>query len=186
MVLFAVLVLLVAAHRAMPSDPTRRNLHFMPEMVDSPAYEAQAPAPALPGGGRVDLRPPEGSVARGYPPFPYRATEQDAQRAGVELTNPEAAGDPAVLARGAAVFANFCATCHGASGTGDGPVTRRGVPPPPSLLSDHARAMADGYLYHIISVGRRNMAGYAAQIERHDRWKVVSHVRSLQQATVAR
>ncbi len=200
LVLLGVFLVLVGAHWAMPSDPTVRNFHFMPDMVDSVAYEAQAPPPQLAAGLTLDLRPPEGSVARGYLPLLYEATPEGAARAGAELRNPNltiAATDPADAAvaaavavdvaaaveRGRFVFATFCATCHGGEGAGDGPVTRRGVPPPPSLLLPHARELADGQLYHVVTFGQGNMAGYAAQVGRDDRWNVVSFVRALQEET---
>ncbi len=172
--------LIVAAHWAVPPSPTQRNFHFFPDMVNSPAHEAQAPAPLF-AGGTVDLRPPEGSVARGYLPLLYEATPEDAARAGAELRSPH--GDAAVagaVERGGFVFATFCVTCHGAGGEGDGPVTLRGVPPPPSLLLPHAMELADGQMYHITTFGQGNMAGYASQVGRADRWNVISYIRTLQ------
>ena len=177
--------LVIAAHWALPPAPTQRNFHFFPDMVDSLAHEAQAPAPLLASGMAVDLRPPEGSVARGYLPLSYDATPEDAARAGVELRNPNPADDAAAVERGGFVFATFCTTCHGAGGEGDGPVTRRGVPPPPSLLLPHALELADGQMYHITTFGQGNMAGYAAQVGRADRWNVISYIRTLQAAATA-
>ncbi len=173
--------LIVAAHWAVPPAPTQRNFHFFPDMVNSPAHEAQAPAPLLASGTAVDLRPPEGAVARGYLPLLYEATPEDAARAGAELRSPhgDAAGAAAVE-RGGFVFATFCVTCHGAGGEGDGPVTSRGVPPPPSLLLPHALELADGQMYHITTFGQGNMAGYASQVARADRWNVISYIRTLQ------
>ncbi len=185
LVLFVVLAVLVAAHWAMPSDPTQRNFHFFPNMVDSLAHEAQAPAPVLASGFQLDLQPPAGSVARGYLPLLYEATPEDALRAGAELQSPNAADDAAAVERGRFVFATFCATCHGPAGEGDGPVTRRGVPPPPSLLLPHALELADGQLYHISTFGQGNMAGYASQVGRDDRWHAVSFIRTLQAAATA-
>ena len=60
-------------------------------------------------------------------------------------------------------------------------MAKLGVPPPPSLLGESALQMADGRMYHIITFGQGNMAAYAAQVERDDRWRVISYVRQLQQ-----
>ncbi len=179
-VLAVLLGLIIAAHWVLPSAPTQRNFHFFPDMVDSLAHEAQAPAPRLASGMAVDLRPPEGSVARGYLPLTYEATPEDAARAGAELQSPHPADDAGAVERGGFVYATFCATCHGAGGEGDGPMTQRGVPPPPSLLLPHAVELADGQMYHLITLGQGNMAGYAAQVERMDRWNVISYIRTLQ------
>ncbi len=190
-VLAVLLGVLIAAHWAVPPAPTQRNFHFFPNMVNSPAHEAQAPAPLLASGAAVDLRPPEGSVARGYLPLSYEATPEGAALAGLELSSPLAeggatAGDAvAAVERGGFVFATFCVTCHGAGGEGDGPVTRRGVPPPPSLLLPHALELADGQMYHITTFGQGNMAGYAAQVGRADRWNVIAYIRTLQAPAMA-
>jgi mono/diheme cytochrome c family protein len=183
--LLIVLALLIGTHWVILPDPSQRNYEFFPNMVDSIARDAQSPPLVLGDGQALDLRPPEGSVARGYIPFEYEATPEGALLAGQELQNPFAADDADAAARGAIVFSNFCAVCHGGTGAGDGPVTRRGVPPPPSLLLEHAVDMADGQMFHLISTGQANMAAYASQVERDDRWRTVLHVRRLQAAPPA-
>lgn len=185
LLLVLVLVLLIAAHWAVPSDQTQRNFHFLPDMVDSVAHEAQAPPPWIEGDLVVDLRPPAGSVVRGHEPLPYEPGPEGAALAGVELENPIPADDAAAAQRGAFVFSTFCVTCHGPLGLGDGLVTKQGVPPPPSLLAEKALQMADGQMYHIITLGQGNMAAYAAQVEREDRWRVINYVRQLQQQGAA-
>ena len=183
--LLAILLLgLAAAHLAIPSDPEKRNFQYFPNMVDSVAHEAQAPVPVFDDGRHIDLRPPVGAVARGFMPQQYAATPEDAIRAGLELQNPVLADDAAALERGAFVFTTFCATCHGPGMHGDGVVTKKGVPPPPSLFLQHALDLPDGQIWHIISYGQANMAGYASQVDRNDRWKVVSWIRQGQAAEV--
>ena len=44
------------------------------------------------------------------------------------------------VARGAALYTEHCASCHGATGNGDGPQARRLDPPPPIAFTDEARA----------------------------------------------
>lgn len=56
----------------------------------------------------------------------------------------------------------------------------RGFPPPPSLFAENAVKMKDGQMFHVLSFGQANMASYASQISREDRWKVILYVRSLQ------
>jgi mono/diheme cytochrome c family protein len=180
--LLIALVVLIGTHWLILPDPSRRNYEFFPNMVESYARDAQSPPLLLDDGTALDLRPPEGSVARGYMPFDYPATPEGALLAGQELHNPFAADDAEAGARGAVVYSNFCAVCHGGAGHGDGPVTRKGVPPPPNLLLEHAVNMPDGQMYHVISAGQANMASYASQVERDDRWRAILHVRRLQAA----
>ena len=165
-------------------DPYRRNYEFFPNMVESVARDAQNSPLVLDDGALVDRRVPPGSVARGYLPLPFPATPEGALLAGQTLTNPIAADDLEAVVRGAFVFNTFCAVCHGPKGLGDGPVTKRGVPPPPSFLLDNAVNMADGQMYHVITLGQKNMASYASQISREDRWKVIRFVRTLQESPV--
>jgi len=87
-------------------------------------------------------------------------------------------------AKGDTLYQNFCATCHGPAGAGDGPVGRRiGAPP---LLSARARGFSDGYIYSIIRYGRGIMPRYGDKVyDPADRWAIVNHVRKLQAAAPA-
>lgn len=185
LLLLVILSIVVGLHWVVLPDPSRRNYEFLPDMMESVPRNAQAQAPALADGTVLDLRPPTGSIARGYLPLGYGATPEEALRAGEELSNPLAEDDLDAVARGAFIYANFCAVCHGPTGAGDGPATKRGVPPPPSLLLEHARDMPDGQMFHLISLGQANMASYASQVERQDRWKVIRYLRTLQVASHA-
>jgi mono/diheme cytochrome c family protein len=160
--------------------PSVPGLEFAPQMAHSPRYLAFAENPNFADG--QTLRTPEAdAIARGQAPLHYAPTAADAVRAGVELQNPFAPRDSAAQARGATLFAAFCRPCHGAGAQGDGLVARRGIPPPPSLLAAHAIGLRDGQLFHILTYGQGNMAPYASQLSRDDRWKVILQVRSLQQ-----
>ena len=185
MLLGLVLVATVSAHLGLIVDPTLPNREFLPNMVRSVPADAFAPSDVLPGGQTLQA-PPAGTIQRGLLPLHYAATPEDAIRAGVELTNPFGADDQKALSRGTAVFGNFCAACHGPGGLGDGLVTRRGVPPPPSMLDDNARKIADGQMFHITTYGQKNMPSYASQVSREDRWKAILYVRLLQRQASAR
>ena len=78
------------------------------------------------------------------------------------------------------MFANYCAVCHGLAGLGNGTVTQRGVPPPPSLLAEHAQKMREGQMFHALTFGQNNMPSYASQLTREDRWNVIAYLRVLQ------
>jgi mono/diheme cytochrome c family protein len=91
------------------------------------------------------------------------------------------ADDARARERGAFLYANYCQMCHGPEGKGDGPLVQRGIPPSASLRGENAIQMKDGQLFHVLTHGQRNMSAHAAQLSREDRWKVILHVRSLQQ-----
>jgi len=160
-------------------DASRPNVEFLPEMAHSPRYAAFEANPVF-RDGKTLQRAPAGAIARGYPPLHYAATPEDAVRAGNELENPVSSDDQQALTRGEKVFETFCTPCHGAGGRGDGLVAQRGFPPPASLLADRAVGLKDGQIFHILTYGQGNMASYASQISREDRWRVIRYVRSLQ------
>lgn len=177
--LAGLLVAVVLAVLLLPRQTTRLNLEFMPTMRHSSAAESQSPFPGLPA-GRLDPAP--GTVARDEHPLHFAATEADARRAAEELHSPLTADDPSALERGRFVYFNFCASCHGSGGLGDGPTALRGYPPPPQLPAGKSREMKDGELFHVISYGRLNMPPHRKQLSQRDRWCVIQYIRGLQQS----
>jgi mono/diheme cytochrome c family protein len=160
-------------------DVHQPNVEFFPDMAHAPRANAFAANAAFRDGKTLQA-PPPGTIPRGLLPLHYAATPVDAVRAGEELQNPFARDDAAALARGRQVFANSCTPCHGAGGRGDGLASQRGVPPPPSLVTGPSREYKDGRFFHILTYGQNNMASYASQLSREDRWRVILYVRSLQ------
>lgn len=97
----------------------------------------------------------------------------DARRNPVERT-------PGSLARGKAIYDEYCIVCHGALGQGDGTVAGR-LGYVPNLTMDLTKGRSDGYLYAIIRHGRGIMPRYGDKIrDARDRWNVVNYVRQLQ------
>jgi mono/diheme cytochrome c family protein len=179
-VLAGILAVLVAVNWLGARDYRQPNYEFIPNMVHSVPADTFAPNANF-ADGKTLQAPPAGTIPYGMPPLPYRATTQDAVRAGMELVNPFAATNSVALDRGAVLFNRFCLPCHGATGAGDGTVAKRGFPPPPSLTADHARQMKDGQIFHVITYGQGNMPAHAAQISADDRWRAVLRVRQLQE-----
>lgn len=94
---------------------------------------------------------------------------------------PLAPSAPPDLARGAALYAEQCASCHGATGAGDGP-SARGLEPAPIAFTDLARARARSLfgLYQVISQGLEGtaMASYG-HLSPEDRWALAFHAGGL-------
>jgi len=106
--------------------------------------------------------------------------QQDTQTGQAALKPDPKAELNASIQRGAAVYGVFCVSCHGPKGAGDGPVAKRGFPPPPPLPAGKSAKMKDGQLFHILTYGQGSMAPMAAQLTRDRRWDVINYVRSLQ------
>lgn len=100
-------------------------------------------------------------------------------------TAPERAPD---LARGATLYQNQCAACHGATGHGDGPAGLL-LSPRPVNFTDQTRADQRSALslYEVISQGVAGtpMASYAQQLSSDDRWALAYYVGSLAYAKEA-
>jgi mono/diheme cytochrome c family protein len=145
-------------------------------MMHQNKLKAQAPSELFPHG--IGMRKPvEGTVARGFLPYPYHGNPE---AAGKGLVNP-VPGTKEVLARGKEKFLTFCSPCHGNLGGGESRL-RGQFPNPPTLHSDKLRTWPDGNLYHVITEGQNVMPRYAAQIPRDDRWAIVHYVRALERA----
>ncbi len=86
------------------------------------------------------------------------------------------------VAAGRALYAQNCASCHGAAGMGDGPAARGMTPAPPAL--GDAEAMADltpALVFRVISVGIAGtpMIAWGDRLTADQRWDIVAYLHSL-------
>jgi cytochrome c len=133
--------------------------------------------------GHVEgLSPPEGTVPAGTTIPPAMDPNDNASQDALQNPRPMSL---ASLENGRTLYNRYCATCHGAGGLGDGPVSMmsklRGpfggvlaIAGPASI----AKIRSDGHLYSTIRYGRRRMPSYQ-RIPSDDRWDVVNFVRYL-------
>jgi mono/diheme cytochrome c family protein len=126
--------------------------------------------------GRGMRLPVEGTVAKGFIPYPFEGE-----------TNPkEVLSNPYFPAKenlelGQRKYLTYCSPCHGDFGDGDSRLQGQ-FPNPPTLHSDRGRNFSDGMIYHIITVGQNVMPSYASQVTREERWAIVNYIRVLQRA----
>ena len=114
-------------------------------------------------------------------------------RIGGELTPPREERDAAAkranpvtatpdsIAKGNALFAIYCAPCHGAGGKGDGPVAPKFIPPPDVTNATLQKQRTDGYWQHVIGTGGAVMPAYGEALAPEERWDVVNFLRSIAQ-----
>ena len=178
------------------SAPTPgRQIHLFWDMDMQPKFKAQSPS-ALFADTR-SMRPlvPE-TVAVGEANLDPHMTQGVAANGEWALSVPASLNaDMEFLKRGQNRYDIFCSVCHGYAGFGDGMVNRRAMEllgnaegPPngtkwvaaKSLHDETVRPQADGQIYHTVTHGIRNMAGYAAQIPTNDRWAIAAYVKALQ------
>jgi mono/diheme cytochrome c family protein len=149
-------------------------------MSEQNKLKAQKPSDLFKNG--IGMRPPvEGTVARGFLPYPFKGRPDEAGKYLVNPLLPTAAN----LERGKARFLTYCSPCHGNFGRGDSRL-RGQFPSPPTLHSDKVRNWPDGNIYHVITEGQNVMPSYATQVARDDRWAIILYIRALQRAQNAK
>jgi putative copper export protein/mono/diheme cytochrome c family protein len=86
----------------------------------------------------------------------------------------------ASIVRGAAVYAENCALCHGATGHGDGPAAARLPTRPADLTEPHLFAHSPGNLFWWVSHGMDEgvMPGFAGVLSPDRRWDVINFIRA--------
>ncbi|GAA3901934.1 hypothetical protein GCM10022276_20840 [Sphingomonas limnosediminicola] len=89
---------------------------------------------------------------------------------------------PATLQRGAQVYAQNCAACHGPKGYGDGPAGQQLSPRPADLAwLAHSHMVGDQYIDWTISEGGKPvgsaMPAFKGILSQRDIWAVTSYVR---------
>jgi putative copper resistance protein D len=110
----------------------------------------------------LPLRP---AIERAYPTSYYASAEVYAA---------------ASVVRGAAVYAENCALCHGATGRGDGPAASRLAIRPADLTEPHLFAHSPGDLFWWVSHGMDEgvMPGFASVLNPNQRWDVINFIRA--------
>lgn len=159
---------------ACSTDHRKPGKHYMPDMVDSRAYEFYNKTVA-------NMKPVEGTVKRGEL-LPYTLKAEDTAQANL-VKNPLSitATD---LEEGKRLFNIYCAVCHGAKLDGNGPLYKDGNGPypaaPPSFISGKLTSYSEGRIFHVATYGYNVMGSYASQLDREQRWKVVAYIKNVQ------
>jgi mono/diheme cytochrome c family protein len=118
------------------------------------------------------------------PPPPAQAPAETQPPAPTPPPAAEPAGDP--VARGGMIYQQYCASCHGPEGNGDGPVSA-GLDPKPAKHSDgnYMNTLSDAHIEKVIkeggaSVGKSPlMAPWGATLSDAQVKDVMAFVRSL-------
>ena len=85
--------------------------------------------------------------------------------------------EPQSIQMGQKVFQQFCASCHGPTGRGDGPAASKLVPKPADLVA-RAKHHSDGDFFWKIATGRPPMPGFKDQLSSRMIWHTINFIRS--------
>ena len=148
--------------------------------------DARRAAERLSGGNASAARALLDSIAAAVrakrPPASLDSLEQRfadilGNEAKLELPN-----QPLDLAQGKATYQQSCASCHGATGLGDGAAGAGMNPPPPAIgTPSHMKGVSPALTYRVISVGIAGtpMAGFGAALSSAQRWNLVAYINGL-------
>ena len=92
--------------------------------------------------------------------------------------NPLKGNGEATIA-GKKIYTQYCVTCHGNKGKGDGIAAPGLSKPPADHSSDFVQKQTDGALFWIITAGNNPMPTYKTTLTETQRWQVVNYVRTL-------
>lgn len=133
-------------------------------------------------------------------PFPSNMVDQNsiAYEQGPRLSAPDEsipiqgpvliAGQPAsaplaatadTLQRGKVLFSFTCRICHGAGGTGNGPLNTYFTPRPADLTGSAVQSLSDNDLFLVITQGSGTMPQLHENLTVDERWDVIGFVRTL-------
>lgn len=164
-------------------NPDSAGYEYMPDMYRSPAPE---PNSLYISGATTDSLanrlPAEGSIPRGWTPFPYENSALGDSLAAMFWKAPAGMRNDSVEERGKLVYERFCTMCHGTAGDGQGKLVTsdKYAAQPPSYLTRFAEGnLSDGHVYHVLTYGKGNMGSHASQLSPQERWEVIMYVQRL-------
>ncbi|WP_460637536.1 c-type cytochrome [Larkinella harenae] len=87
--------------------------------------------------------------------------------------------EPLTLAQGEELFMEFCSSCHGETGHGDGAAGRALGAKPADFHAPDVVKQTDGSLFWKLSNGRDNMPPFKDVFSEEQRWQLVAYLRNL-------
>ncbi|WP_347173496.1 c-type cytochrome [Polaribacter uvawellassae] len=172
-IIFALVTLVTIASCG---DKRTPSLQYMPDMYVAVPYEPNGAIGLNDNINGSNLKPVEGTVARGQVPYDYPNTIEGYNAALNELKSPLEDTEEN-MENGKKMYDIYCATCHGSNGDGNGVLVQRdkfsGIP------NYKDRAITAGSTYHVIMYGRGIMGSHSSQLTVKERWQVVHYVEKL-------
>jgi cytochrome c1 len=172
------LILLISIFASCDYNRRTTGWEYFDDMAHSSAYESYTPNPNF-SDGKTMQPPVEGTIPRGFMPYPFEKTDEDRALASELFTNPFKF-DIKNIERGKKTYGIYCMQCHGEKGDGQGQLyTSKKYPyPPANLLSEKMIGASEGDIFHVITVGHGIMAEHGSLIRPDDRWKITMYIQN--------
>ena len=174
-IVFGLLLLIASC-----ADKEKPNYQYMPNMYEPVGYETYGEVGFLPNGQEA-MAPAENTIPRGWSPYEIENTPEGKELARLNPSPLDSLQAEANLESGQALYAIYCAICHGDKGAGQGTLVKRekilGVP----SYADAARNITVGTSFHTIQYGLNSMGSYASQMNTEEMWQVSEYVMKLKQ-----
>ena len=87
--------------------------------------------------------------------------------------------EPLTLEQGEELFMEYCSSCHGEAGYGDGAAGRALGAKPANFHDPEVTKQSDGALFWKLSNGRGNMPPFKDVFSEEQRWQLVGYLRKL-------
>lgn len=95
-----------------------------------------------------------------------------------KIKNP-IASSTASIEKGKKIFSQYCVTCHGNEGRGNGPSARNLKVKPASFIDSSFTKQTDGEIFWKINEGRKEMASYKYSITNENKWHIINYLRTI-------
>jgi mono/diheme cytochrome c family protein len=88
-------------------------------------------------------------------------------------------GSATATLEGQKIYTQYCVTCHGSKGKGDGIAAPGLSKPPADHTSTFVQSQKDGAIFWVITMGNAPMPTYLKTLTVTQRWQVVNYIRTL-------
>lgn len=87
--------------------------------------------------------------------------------------------EDSVLTQGQNLYEQYCVTCHGRNGRGQGPAAPVMTPRPTNFQSEEAQKLTADYMFKVISEGQqeRGMPAWSGRLSKSERWAIISYIK---------
>lgn len=185
-----ILVVLILSSCNCNNRSTSRE--YMPDMSYSPAIQTYSDLAYLAKEGiNYNATPVAGTVSRGdaleysFSIPKDKVGELKFYELSKQVPNPIQSMNASETKEAERLYLIYCGICHGKALDGNGPLFNKGdgayASAPRNFMTDPVVTnMPHGQMFYSVTYGKNNMGSYASQLSEHQRWMIISYIKSKQ------